>query len=86
MYRDNSLIPSEAIRLLALGILAGGDKSYAELAGEVRHFVSHITGQLGVAPLAVGKDAKRQQADRFAGDQAVVAVHDVSDPRVLPLR
>ncbi len=44
MYRDNSLIPSEAIRLLALGILAGGDKSYAELAGEVRHFVSHITG------------------------------------------
>ena len=44
MYRDNSLIPSEAIRLLALGILAGGAKSYAELAGEVRHFVSHITG------------------------------------------
>lgn len=44
MYRDNSLIPSEAIRLLALGILAGGAKGYAELAGEVRHFVSHVAG------------------------------------------
>ena len=44
MYRDNSLIPSEAVRLLALGILATTDKPYAELAGEVRHFTAHITG------------------------------------------
>ncbi len=44
MYRDNSLIPSEAIRLLALGILAGGEKGYAELASEVRYFVSHVAG------------------------------------------
>ena len=44
MYRDNSLIPSEAIRLLALGLLAGGDKPHAQLAGEVRHFVSHVSG------------------------------------------
>ena len=35
MYRDNTLIPSEAIRLLALGILADGDRRYAELASEV---------------------------------------------------
>jgi len=58
MYRDNSLIPSEAIRLLALGILADGDKSYAELAGEVRHFVSHITGpslELVASPLELLK-------------------------------
>ena len=58
MYRDNSLIPSEAIRLLALGILAGGDKSYAELAGQVRHFVSHITGpslELVASPLELLK-------------------------------
>ena len=34
MYRDNSLIPSEAIRLLALGILATGKWSYAQLASE----------------------------------------------------
>ena len=44
MYRDNSLIPSEAVRLLALGLLAGGDKPHAQLAGEVRHFVSHVSG------------------------------------------
>ncbi len=44
MYRDNSLIPSEAVRLLALGVLATGDKHYAELASEVRHFTAHITG------------------------------------------
>lgn len=44
MYRDNSLIPSEAIRLLALGLLAAGESSHGELAGEVRHFVSHVSG------------------------------------------
>ena len=44
MYRDNTLIPSEAIRLLALGILADGETAYAELAGEVRHFTGHIVG------------------------------------------
>ena len=58
MYRDNSLIPSEAIRLLALGVLAGGDKSYAALAEEVRHFVSHITGpslELVASPLELLK-------------------------------
>ncbi len=58
MYRDNSLIPSEAIRLLALGILASGDQSYAELASEVRHFVSHITGpslELVASPLELLK-------------------------------
>lgn len=44
MYRDNSLIPSEAVRLLALGILASGERPYAELASEVRHFTSHVVG------------------------------------------
>ncbi len=44
MYRDNSLIPSEAIRLLGLGILADGETTYADLAGEVRHFTGHVVG------------------------------------------
>ncbi len=44
MYRDNTLIPTEAIRLAALGSLAEGDKQYAELASEIRYFVAHITG------------------------------------------
>ena len=44
MYRDKTLIPTEAIRLCALGILAGGPKLYAELASEVRNFASRIMG------------------------------------------
>ena len=44
MYRDNTLIPSETVRLLALGILAGGAKRYATLAEEVRHFSGRIVG------------------------------------------
>ena len=44
MYRDNTLIPSEAVRLLALGLLADGEKRYGELAREVRYFTSHVVG------------------------------------------
>ncbi len=44
MYRDKTLIPSEAIRLCALGLLAGGERRYSELAGEVRRFASHVLG------------------------------------------
>jgi hypothetical protein len=44
MYRDNSLIPVEAVRLCALGRLALGRMRYADLAGEVRHFISRMVG------------------------------------------
>jgi DNA-binding PadR family transcriptional regulator len=44
MYKDNSLIPTEAVRLAALGILTEGDKSYGELADEVRGFTGRIVG------------------------------------------
>lgn len=44
MYRDNSLMPSEAIRLLALGILTEGERSYAALASAVRHFTERLVG------------------------------------------
>ena len=44
MYNDNSLIPTEAVRLAALGILTEGSKSYAELADEIRHFTGRIVG------------------------------------------
>ena len=44
MYRDNTLIPAEAVRLSALGSLAEGDKSYRELAREIRFFVARIVG------------------------------------------
>jgi DNA-binding PadR family transcriptional regulator len=44
MYKDNSLIPTEAVRLAALGLLTEGPRSYARLAEEVRHFTSRIVG------------------------------------------
>lgn len=44
MYRDNTLIPTEAIRLAALGALAGKDMRYAELAEDMRHFTQRIVG------------------------------------------
>jgi DNA-binding PadR family transcriptional regulator len=44
MYRDKTLIPTEAIRLAALGILASAPQRYGELAGAVRHFASRVMG------------------------------------------
>lgn len=44
MYKDNSLIPSEAVRLAALGLLFQGERSYADLAREIRHFIGRIVG------------------------------------------
>lgn len=58
MYRDNSLIPSEALRLLALGLLAQGPRRYGALVAEVRDFVGHVVGpslDLLGAPLEVLK-------------------------------
>ncbi|WP_193173179.1 hypothetical protein [Nisaea nitritireducens] len=44
MYRDNSLIPKEAIRMAALGALSAGSRPYADIAGEVRQFAARIVG------------------------------------------
>lgn len=44
MYRDKTLIPTEAIRLCALGILSDGARRYGELAAAVRHFASRVMG------------------------------------------
>ena len=44
MYRDNTLIPTEAIRLAALGSLVESEKCYAELASEIRYFVARVAG------------------------------------------
>jgi hypothetical protein len=44
MLRDNSLVPTEAIRLAALGTLAGRDLRYGDLAREIRHFTSRVVG------------------------------------------
>ncbi len=44
MYADNTLTPKEATRLCALGIIANAPVFYAELASNVRHFVTHVMG------------------------------------------
>lgn len=44
MYRDRSLIPAEAIRLAALGVLAGGPRPYRDVANEVRGFATRVAG------------------------------------------
>jgi len=44
MFRDNSLIPAEAIKLAALGFLAEAPRRYGDLAMEIRHFVSFAVG------------------------------------------
>jgi hypothetical protein len=44
MFRDNSLIPTEAIRLTALGLLAEEERRYGDLAIAIRHFTSRLVG------------------------------------------
>jgi hypothetical protein len=44
MYRDNSLIPLEAIRIAGLGALADRPLRYAEIAADIRRFSSRIVG------------------------------------------
>ncbi len=44
MFRDRSLVPGQAVRLLALGLLAEAPRSYADLAAEVRHVTGLLVG------------------------------------------
>lgn len=45
MYRDNSLMPKEAVRLTVLGtLILGGTLCYGDLAAAVRHFTGRIVG------------------------------------------
>ena len=44
MFRDKSLMPKEAIRLAALGLLERGPARYGDLANEVRHFTTRYWG------------------------------------------
>jgi putative AphA-like transcriptional regulator len=44
MYRDNSLIPSETVRLAALGLLTEARRSYGDLASEVRRLSARLAG------------------------------------------
>lgn len=51
MFADHSLMPKEALRLAALGMLAEQPMAYGQLAGSLRDFVHHI---MGPSPEAMG--------------------------------
>ena len=83
MYRDNTLLPTEAVRIIALGLLAEAPRSYAELASEVRHFSGRIAGpslDLVGAPLEV---LKIEGLVTARGDTAGAAGH--SDEALLEI-
>jgi Putative AphA-like transcriptional regulator len=44
MFKDQSLLPAEAIRLAALGLLADGPRRYGDLATEIRSFIGLAVG------------------------------------------
>jgi hypothetical protein len=44
MFKDHSLLPAEAVRLAALGLLAEGPRRYGDLATEIRHFIALAVG------------------------------------------
>ena len=81
MYRDNTLIPTEAIRLAALGSLVESDTGYAALASEIRFFVAHIAGPsldlLGTSLELLGYEGLAETLDGAAmeGD-AILRVTD----------
>ena len=87
MYRDNTLLPSEAVRLLALGVLANSALSYSELATEVRHFTSRIVGpslDLVGTPLEVLKlEGLIESLDRSDGGQLAVTEPGMKELRRL---
>jgi DNA-binding PadR family transcriptional regulator len=51
MFADHSLMPKEALRLAALGMVAEQPMTYGALASTVRDFVHHI---MGPSPDAMG--------------------------------
>lgn len=90
MYRDNSLIPSEAVRLLALGLLASGQWRYSELAIEVRHFISHLVGpslDLVAPPLELLRVEGLVEAagDSEGGEEAVLTISEAGREEMVRL-
>ena len=80
MYRDNTLIPTEAIRLAALGALLEGDRRYSELASEIRNFVGHIAGPsldlLGTSLEVMGYEGLAELEDAQGEGGALLRITD----------
>jgi DNA-binding PadR family transcriptional regulator len=81
VFRDNSLVPAEAIRLAALGLLAEGPRRYDDLAAEIRHFTSHVVGPsldlMGTSlELLRYEGLVEADADQGAADNAMLRLNE----------
>ena len=78
MFRDKTLIPTEAIRVLALGLLAERPRHYAELAQELRRFIGLVLGP-SLDMLAPSLELLRFEGLATAegdGGEAALAIND----------
>lgn len=66
MFPDHSLMPREALRLAALGMLAEAPATYGNLARDLRTFVSHIVGP---SPEAMGASLELLRYEGLADQQ-----------------
>lgn len=64
MFPDHSLMPKEALRLAALGMLAERPMTYGDLARAVRDFVDHI---MGPSPEAMGSSLELLRLEGLIG-------------------
>jgi len=67
MFPDHSLMPREALRLAALGMLAEAPATYGNLARDLRNFVSHI---MGPSPEAMGASLELLRYEGLADQEA----------------
>jgi hypothetical protein len=72
MYRDNSLIPLEAMRIAALGVLAETPMRYADVAADVRRFASRIVGP--------SLDLMGSSVEVLRAEGLIAPVEDGADP------
>jgi len=87
MFRDRSLIPSEAVRLLTLGLLAEQPRSYAALAAEIRQTISHLVGpslDLLAPPLEILK-VEGQVDSHGEGSDAILSLTPVGKAKIAAL-
>jgi len=80
VYPDRSLLPREAVRLAALGLLAGAPMSYGALAEEVRHFASRVAGPslelMGTSIELLRHEGFVRHVDDASGPDAVLTLTD----------
>jgi len=89
MYRDNTLIPTEAIRLAALGALIEGERRYADLSSEIRNFVGRVAGPsldlLGTSLEVMGYEGLAEMQDVDGPGGALLRITDAGQKQFVTL-